>query len=177
MTDIPDNALRAREMYAAGATARAIKIETGLSTWKIYFWIDGGPKTDGVPLLPPLLRRNHVVRRRLLKGDRIALVGRMMIAAEAQVSEIESRLAEGSNTPDRERDARTLAVLARTMRELIALDASIEMKKPRKEAQKDDDPVPRDPDELRRELARRIQAFVASRTGGGVSGGPEDPLE
>jgi hypothetical protein len=159
MTDIPDNARRAREMYAAGATARAIKVETGLSTWMAYHWIDGGPKTDGVPPLP---RRNNVVRRRLLKGDRIALVGRMMIAAEAQVSEIEARLAEGSNTPDRERDARTLAVLARTMRELIAVDSLQRGGEQRvKKQERHDDPVPRDVDELRRRLARRLDQLVA----------------
>jgi hypothetical protein len=162
MTDIPDNALRAREMYAAGATARAIKIETGLSTWMAYYWIDGGPKTDGVPLLPPLPRRRDAVRRRLLKGDRIALVGRMMIAAEAQVSEIEARLAEAGSPPDRERDARTLAVLARTMRELIAVDSIQRGGEQRvKKQERHDDPVPRDVDELRRRLARRLDQLVA----------------
>jgi hypothetical protein len=127
-----------------------------------YYWIDGGPKTDGVPLLPPLPRRRDAVRRRLLKGDRIALVGRMMIAAEAQVSEIEARLAEAGSPPDRERDARTLAVLARTMRELIAVDSIQRGGEQRvKKQERHDDPVPRDVDELRRRLARRLDQLVA----------------
>ncbi|NWG25924.1 MAG: hypothetical protein HXY30_16170 [Pseudorhodoplanes sp.] len=162
MTDIPDNARRAREMYAAGATARAIREATGLSTWKIYFWIDGGPKAEGVPLLPPLPRRNNVARRRPFRDDRVALVGRMMIAAEAQVREIEARLAGEGAPPDRARDARTLAVLARTMRELIAVDSLRRGGDQRvKKQERHDDPVPRDVDELRRRLARRLDELVA----------------
>jgi hypothetical protein len=177
MIEIPQAALLARDLYARGATLRAIAAQTGLCHWAIYHWLDGGPKVDGVPRLPPLPRRRDIVRRRLLKGERIELIGRMMIAADTQVSEIETRLAEGGNASQRERDARTLAVLARTMRDLTALDALNEKKKPRKEAIPDDDPIPRDPDELRRALARRIEAFVANRTGGRVSGGPEGQVE
>ena len=45
--------------------------------------------------------------------------------AEAQVRDIEERLAHHQQQPDdRERDARTLAVLVKTMRELAALDSS-----------------------------------------------------
>ena len=62
-------------------------------------------------------------RRRRLSGDRVALVGRLWRTAEAQVRDIEERLARHQQQPDeRERDARTLAVLVKTMRELSALD-------------------------------------------------------
>ena len=44
MTDIPDNAARARQMYADGATTRDILEATGLSHWMLYHWIAGGPK-------------------------------------------------------------------------------------------------------------------------------------
>jgi hypothetical protein len=39
--------------------------------------------------------------------------------------------------------------------------------------------MPRDIDEFRRELARRIRIFVQSRTGGGVHGGasPDGPAD
>ena len=58
-----------------------------------------------------------------MSGDRVALVGRLWRTAEAQVRDIEERLARHQQQPDeRERDARTLAVLVKTMRELSALD-------------------------------------------------------
>ena len=44
MTDIPDNAARARQMYSEGATTRDILAETGLSHWGLYHWLAGGPK-------------------------------------------------------------------------------------------------------------------------------------
>ncbi len=93
--------------------------------------------------------------------DRAALVRRMWSAADLQVREIEQRLRdETSPAPDdRERDARVLSVLARTLRELSELDAH----NPDRETapDDDDDAVPRDLDELRRSLARKLEALVA----------------
>lgn len=97
-----------------------------------------------------------------LSADRAALVGRMWRAADAQVREIEDRLAQEAPEPDaRERDARLLAVLARTLRELSALEAP---KQKQTAAPADDDAVPRDLDELRRSLARKLEALIAGRT-------------
>lgn len=142
MTDIPQAALRARDLYAAGATLRTIAEETGLCHGAVYHWIDGGPKVEGERPLQPLPRRRDIARRRPLKGDRIELVGRMMFAAEAQVGEIEARLAQGGNATERERDARTLAVLARTLRDLTALDTLHRGNEQRtKKQQRHDDPV------------------------------------
>ena len=94
MTDIPENAVRARQMYADGATTRDILEATGLSHWMLYHWIEGGPKTsDGKRLLPPRVKRRMVTRRRIVKEERLTLVNRMMRAAERQVGEIEQRLA------------------------------------------------------------------------------------
>ncbi len=53
----------------------------------------------------------------------------MMRAAERQVGEIEQRLAgSGQALGERERDARTLALLAKTLQSLTALDALHEPK-------------------------------------------------
>ena len=174
MTDIPGDAFRARQMYAEGATTRAIYAETEFSTWRLYFWVDGGPMRNGSRLLPAIPRRRVVTRRRILKSERIALVARMMRAAERQVGEIEQRLAAPPREPqERDRDARTLSVLVRTLRELTALDALHDSgdKARTQSMPEDDDSFPTDPDELRRELARRIDR-LRSEHAAAVSGEP-----
>ena len=165
MTDIPENALRARERYADGATTRVIMTETGLNAWELYHWLEGGPKNNGVPLLPPIPKRKLAARRRSLKGERTILVLRMMRAAQAQVAEIETRLAGTKQAPgDSERDARTLAVLAKTIQSLAALDARDDKPERRKKKPLTDDDdydqIPEDIDALRRELTQRMEAMV-----------------
>ncbi len=105
---------------------------------------------------------------------RRTLVETLWRTAARQVSEIERRLMKVEQPPaERETDARALAVLVKTLRELSTLDeAHLDDagSRPTTEAE-DDDPVPRDIDEFRRELARRMDAFVQRRTGSGVPGG------
>jgi hypothetical protein len=175
MTDIPENAVRARQMYAEGATTRDIIEATGLSHWTLYHWIEGGPKRDGKPLLQPLVKRRTVTRRRILKEDRLTLVNRMMRAAERQVGEIEQRLAgSGQAIGERERDARTLALLAKTLQSLTALDALHEPKVGRTKSrapgnENDRDRIPASIDALRQELSRRL-AGMAGGDPGRISG-------
>jgi hypothetical protein len=176
MTDIPDNAVRARQMYADGATTRDILEQTGLSHWMLYHWIGGGPKNrDREPLLPPLVKRRMVTRRRIVKEARLTLVNRMMRAAERQVGEIEQRLAgSGQALGERERDARTLALLAKTLQSLTALDALHEPKvgRPKSRApgnEHDRDRIPASIDALRQELSRRL-AGMAGGDPGRISG-------
>lgn len=169
MIDIPQAALRARAMYGAGATTREIQAETGLERGTLYFWIDGGPRRDGKPgsprILPPLERRRTIARRKLRADERAGLVARMMRAAERQVQEIEERIG-GTSNDDTERDARTLAVLARTMRELTALDALHRGNDERKKtARSHDEPFPRDIGELRRSLSEKLEKIIARREG------------
>ena len=160
MTDIPAAALRARQMYFDHATVRSIRAETGFSLDRLYYWLDGAPQADGGTLLPPIPRRVVVVRRSSRPARRAALVARMMRAAEMQVHEIEQRLGCEPAPEGRARDARTLAVLAKTMRELIALDVLTEDKNT---DHADDDDAPFDIDELRRELARRVDQIRRRR--------------
>lgn len=178
MTDIPPAALRGRQMYLERKPTREILAETGLSHWALYHWIDGGPKINGKRLLPALPRRRVVVRRRILKADRIKLVTRMMRTAERQVEEIEIRLAQDGHAPsDRERDARLMAVLVKTLRELTALDALHDSGgQPQTDSGPEDDydAVPRELDDLRRELSRRLEAMAGGNASGisGKAGGP-----
>jgi hypothetical protein len=168
MAEIPDAAQRARQMYADGVDIRTIRHETGLSRDGLYNWLDG--KAEGEQLLEPLPRRRTVRHQRITTGDRRSLVERMMRSAERQVAEIELRV--GAPRHDREKDARMLAVLARAMRELTAVDAlNRQLESDNKQAPiVDDDPPPEDIDEFRNELARRIRAFVESRSDAGLSG-------
>jgi hypothetical protein len=78
-------------------------------------------------------------------------VGRVLPAIEAIVT----RLATAPMPPrEMERAARALAALTRTLRELNALLGQ------RQAREDDDDRPPRDVDALRRELARRLEAFI-----------------
>ena len=91
--------------------------------------------------------------------SREALVARLWRAAERQVSAVERRI---DTDKGEDRNAHSLAVLVKTLRELSALDAAAG----RGGASEDDDAGPRDIEEFRNELAREIEAFVASRTDG-----------
>ena len=172
-----DSILRARGDYAEGKkTVAAICEEHALELATLYRWLDGdiGP---GEQKLEPLPRRRVTTAPRTSRRpiSRVALVRRMWCAAEAQVRDIEQRLTgERPEPEDRERDARLLAVLVKTLRELTALDAAEGDRKQATDVTPDDLDAPRDLDEFRRELARRMDAFVASRSGAGVPGGAAD---
>ena len=183
MAEIPEAAQRARQMYADGVDTRTIMAETGLSLDKLYNWIEGRASRHSEQLLPPLAKRRIVKTLRITPGDRRSLVERMMRSAERQIAEIELRV--GSPRHDREKDARMLAVLARAMRELTAVDAlnrdleragDAAMDNKKTAPVVDDDPPPDDMDEFRNELARRIRAFVASRTDERLPRDPESDL-
>jgi AcrR family transcriptional regulator len=164
----PEQIAFARERYADRTVSVAqIERETGMSTRTLYYFVDGAE--GRYPALP---RRRVATggKPRAPGGDRTALVARLWRTAERQVREIEQRLARHRQEPDdRERDARVLAVLVKTLRELSALDET-KTGDISKDATYDDDEGPRDIDEFRRELARRMDAFVASRTGAGIPG-------
>lgn len=65
-----------------------------------------------------------------------------------------------ADSAEAERSARTLASLARALKEVMRLAAPEQASDP-----DEDDPVPRDLDEFRRELARRIEALAAEAEG------------
>lgn len=74
------------------------------------------------------------------------------------------------NPADAERTARTLSTLTQTLHALQRLRSGLGF-----QSHDDDDDIPRDIDEFRRELARRIDAFVASRTQRADAGGDSRP--
>jgi transposase-like protein len=108
------------------------------------------PETGDAPPRAPIERIERLVEREL--------------AAEEAVR---NRLGPLPRQPaDAERCARTLATLTQTLHALARLRSGLA---PDSELSNDD--MPRDIDEFRRELARRIRAFVQSRTGGGLCAG------
>ncbi|MGU3492733.1 hypothetical protein ACLBXM_01710 [Xanthobacteraceae bacterium A53D] len=156
---------KARAMHACGRKPKDIRAETGLTAGQIRYWTrrEGTERAvDTPPRYPAAVTRVDGV------AGRRQLIGRLWRAAEGQVSEIEARLGQADDVAPRdgERDARTLAVLARVMRELAALDAVV-----RGTAAKvaPDGAKGRDLDTFRRELATRL-ARISAKPGSGEAG-------
>ncbi|MGE0564711.1 MAG: hypothetical protein AB7O50_09380 [Pseudolabrys sp.] len=99
-------------------------------------------------------------------GDTTAARVQAMVERELDAVERVLAVLSPDDAGDAERSARTLASLARTLRELSAMSGA----QPTAEtASDDDDAIPRDLDEFRRALARRIEAFVGERPDSGFS--------
>lgn len=92
------------------------------------------------------------------------LVERELVAEEA----VRAQLGPLARAPaDAERCARTLATLTQTLHALVRLRGGLAP-----DSGSHDDDMPRDIDEFRHGLARRIREFVRSRTGGRICGAP-----
>lgn len=165
----PDVVALVRRRYAEGATVDAIVAESGTKNLNILYRCIDGRYPDGSGVAPARLpRRKSGVPIRRRAGSRAALVTRMWRTAERQVEEIEDRLAiAGLEFAERESNARTLAIVAKTLRELAAVDEKARVKEATKDD--DDDAPPRNIDDLRRALAEKLERFVAG-TAGAVPG-------
>jgi hypothetical protein len=161
---IPDVVALARDLYQQGVSVAEILATTKISIATLYRWLDG----DEAGVLPPLPRRRGIrgLRRLLPNKERTSLVARLWRTAERQVRDIEERLARGRQEPSEfERDARLLAVLVKTLRELSALDPT--------EAQNTEDAddahaEPVDIDAFRNEIAQRLARLRRERRGESV---------
>ncbi len=117
---------------------------------------DDAPPGDGVELAPDSPER------------RAAIAARIQNAVESALGAVERVLnkLDPADSAEAERAGRALAGVSCTLRELSAASLPPEA---RPSHANDDDPVPRDVDEFRFELARRIRAFIEARqarTGG-----------
>ncbi len=146
----------------------------GVSRGSVGYWVKGGP-SEGARHLPPMPPRypNRARKTRSSHDRRLALVRRMWRTAETQVRDIDKRLrAEGQKPDERERDMRLFATLAKTLRELTAAERGEGPNTPDgKAAKRNDDTVPRNIDELRRSLARKLEAIIAARDSSPGGGG------
>jgi hypothetical protein len=177
ITPPPAMVALARRLYVEEVAVAAIMAQTGIKSTKVLYRCLDGHHDDGsggeLPLraLPRRCNGLATVRSASKRG---ALVARIFHNAQEQVQKIEARVAESDLAPFvTERDVRSLAVLVRTLRELSELAEMRGPGKQNKQEPENDPPPVRDLDELRRELARRMQALIDARTRDGVSGGPE----
>jgi hypothetical protein len=101
-------------------------------------------------------------------GERVQIAVRLQRAVERELAAMEKIVAQlgatSGHAGEAERAARTLASLARTLKEVMRLDLP-----PQPPA--DDESVPRDFDELRRALSEKLERLVAEQPGAL----PEDP--
>lgn len=106
---------------------------------------------------------------------RHGLVERIQRAVASQLTSLEGRFGEegAAGGTDRERSARALASLARTIRELHAIELAADKSARKKDDEDDDDAVPRDIDELRRALAERLERLLAARDDRPDAGGEQ----
>ncbi len=129
---------------------------------------EGEAETEAAPPAPVVKPRSPRGHRRSAverledppPATGLELIGRVSRAIERELMQIE-RIVGGHRVPvaqrsEAERRARTLASLARTLNEVKRLRAEEEKSKAA-----DDDAVPRDLDEFRRELSRRLALMDA----------------
>ena len=126
----------------------------------------GAAESEPAPPSEAAVPEALVVEYPRAPAERLALAERVQNSIERQLTAVESVLAAmGTPQPEQaECHARTLASLARTFREMMRLQVA----PPDEPA--DDNDVPRDLDELRRELSRKLAALVAGRAGAVPSG-------
>jgi uncharacterized membrane protein YccC len=109
------------------------------------------------PAAPEIVDQASAVKQACQDGD--DLVERVSRSIERELLRIDTileRLGDDGQQAEAERRARTLASLARTLKEVTNLRNEQEKQKP-----VDDDDIPRDIEQLRRELARRLEGLVA----------------
>lgn len=104
-------------------------------------------------------------------------IARLERLIELELAALEATRAElgllARASTEAERCARTLSILSQALRTVIRLRAGTASE----QGSSDDDDMPDDIDDFRNELARRIHAFVDSRTGGRVRAPASDDDE
>jgi hypothetical protein len=165
ITPTPAVVALARRLYLEGEPVKSICAKCGLTKRAMYQCV-AGKFDDGSGNRPEPLPHRRAGRRSALQIEgRDALVARMWRTAERQVAEIEDRLkAAGLDVVERESNTRMLAIVAKTLRDLSAVDEANKMRGKEASNNENDDAPPRNIDELRSALADKLARFVAART-------------
>lgn len=152
-----ENLAEARKLLVEGLPVTQISLRTGIPVSTLRYHLAETKRAlaaSNSPLMRP---------RMLGKNARPLLIARLWATAERQITEIDTRLAEADGDPATlERDAKTLSILARTVRDLVALED-----KPVKKAESPhaDAEMPKDIDGFRRELAQKLVELGRSERG------------
>jgi hypothetical protein len=161
----------------------SIAADLGVAVGTFYTYIkkQGWRRERAAMTLPPHLAAVAKVRASLAavesadddaplprsRENASAIATRLERALEKELRQIEHAQAGASrrkpDATEADRTARTLATLARTLKEVRRLRGDADPA-----GRNDDDDMPADIDEFRRDLARRIDAFVASWSDGDV---------
>lgn len=188
---LPVQAALLRQLYAAGVPLAEIVRRTGHGRKTLYRWLDHDIAPDGSAVFSPVPRRRprvpalHRAARAGTAPARAQLLARLWSAAERQVAQIEARIAAlgADGVGDSEKDVRALAVLARTLRELTALETAPRARRPGAGGTaapgvppasegEGDGAAFRDLDAFRSELARRLDGLRAEGPGADPAEGP-----
>ncbi|MDP2621347.1 MAG: hypothetical protein Q8P46_14435 [Hyphomicrobiales bacterium] len=170
----PDEAAIERAYVEGKATVAEILARFGISKDKLYRLADAGGWPRRIKRMPSAQE---------MAGARIALVQRLYRRFEGHLKEAEERRAElGLMQPDEvaERDARTMAVLARTLEKVMELDENAARRGEGTSAGQgaavamDEADVERIRAELARRIARLARSAASTRDAGGPEGVPTD---
>ena len=163
----PETVALVRRRYAAGDVVGAIQADAGnLSIGVFYNCLDGKYDDGSGATLPlPRVPRRCAGLRIMRNPSRAQAAGGANLAQRRSAGRADrKRLADsGMTTEDFKRDTRALAVVVRTLRELEAFD--VKRTKGNEQKPTNDEPLPRDIGELRRELARKLEDLVRGESG------------
>jgi transposase-like protein len=179
----PERGALAHRLYREGVPIAEIRARTGFSTGKLYEWVDQRVDETGA-IVPDPAPRKLQRGAAAAEAQRLRVLERMWNAAEIQLGEIECRLrALGGAGADIEREARTLAILARVVRELNVQNEPVKTRRsPRGKAdgttgrfptirrnagEPPDDQPARDLGQLRDDLARHLARLQDERAAAG----------
>jgi hypothetical protein len=161
-----------RRMYVDGVPVQRIRDETGITKHRLYSILERAPdgpvplrRASGAPaaaaaVAGPIAVPPDAPGAASRPDYRASVMRRLWRVADRQVRDIGRRIGTpGAPATDSERDARALATLARTVRELATVDAAARRgvgSMTGQEDAEDDDAPPRDPELFRAALAQRI---------------------
>lgn len=174
-TDTP--AAEIATLVGAGTT-KALCRKASRRGWKRHGWPHAGARIAAEGKAAALALPRPADTRRALVARLERTVAREIAAIDARLrryagDEAAGRAAKGGVDVDHERNAKALATLARTLRELAAIDRDragttgrAAQAAERENAEDDDDEFPRDADALRETLARRLEQLSRQRPDG-----------
>lgn len=164
----------ARQAYLDGTSLAKLQATYKASPSTLYIWIDRVVAADGSITLQPVPRRRIAAPGPSAAQQtlRVALVRRLWRAADAQMRQLERRIAAlDPEAPPGDAEAKALGLIARIVRELMTLDAASAASHKPSGGEKDDE-RPFSAADRERETARiaQLRAEIARRLAGDDDG-------